>query len=387
MARRFLSLVLFLAVTISLAVQSTTASAPLPPLPSQAVRDYVLSQTNGPQFTPLGIPFIINLQLLNFGGIFDGVEDLVDYSQAVHYVTTSGRVTETVIPLTNSGLDLMLPDLITGDGKPGKLIGVLYQPSQGAMLIVGTYNSAPSGSSGAPPDSLRFYLSNNQFITRAYSWGTFADINNDNQLEDIDEGAVIADGFSCIAVGLNQMCWTPSNYSTQRDATSKTLVATAVDHLSDAYSFDVDFAVQQAVPDLLGRSRRLQCATQLVSSLLNLPILNLCKPTVVFSASTTVVSGQPIAVMVVRTPADVRTYNSAGSFVGSLPVGEYLVMDAMPQITQPGQPTLLYLVNADGVNHYLIPSVVQQGFGQNTTLDEWSAGIRDGLMAWRGVGY
>jgi hypothetical protein len=386
MARRFLSILLFFAAMISLAVQPAAAASPLPPLPPQAVRDYVLSQTNGAQFTPLGIPLNINLGLLNFNGILDGVENLVDYSQAVHYITTTGRLTETVIPLRNSGSQLMLPDLLTLDGLPGKIIGVLYQPSRGVMVIVGTYNSMPTGSGAAQPNSLRFYLSNNQFTTVAYNWGTFSDINNDQVLESVDEGVVIADGYTCIAVGLNQMCWTPSNYSTLRDSAPKTLVTNAVNHLHGVYDFDTDFYVQDAVPDMLGRSLRLQCAANLLN-ILNLSLLNVCKPSAVFSASTTVVSGQPIAVMVVRSASNVRTYDSAGSYVGNLPAGDYLVMDAMPQITQPGAATLLYLVNADGVHHYLIPSVVQQGYGQNGAIQSRWAGIRDGLMAWRGVGY
>jgi hypothetical protein len=387
MARRFLSVVTLLMIMLGVAVQPAVAAAALPPLPPQAVRDYVLSQTNGAQFTPIGTPTTIQSQLVGFNGPFDGVENLVDYSQAVHYITSTGKLTETVIPLRNSGSHLMRPNLTTPDGFPGKIIGVLFQPSRGVMVIVGTYKSMPGGTGAAQPDKIRFYSSSTQFTAVSYNWGSFVDINNDNQLEAFDEGAVIADEFSCVAVGLKQLCWDPYSYATVREGTGpKTLVTNAFNHLRAIYNFNVDFYIKDSVPDLLGRTLRQQCAAQ-ISSATSFNSLSSCTPSVVFSASKTLVSGQPIAIMVVQTSADVRTYDTAGYFIGALPAGEYLVMDAMPQLTQSGQASLLFLVNADGVHHYLIPSTVQQGYGQSTAIDERYAGIRDGLMSWRGVGY
>jgi hypothetical protein len=141
----------------------------------------------------------------------------------------------------------------------------------------------------------------------------------------------------------------------------------------------VNFYVDDAVPDLIGATRRTRCAQQLQSAQLFHNLAS-CDPNLVFTSSKTVVAGQPMAIFVVTENNDLKTYRADGTYTGMLPVGEYLVVDATPQITTPNAPGVLFLVNLNTVNHYLITSRVLQGFGDNPAIDERYAGIKDGFI-------
>lgn len=393
MARRFFALLFLLTGLLTLGIQPTLANGqPLPPLPPQAVRNAVLAQTSGAQFTVVGTPASVRSQFAAFSGVFENAETNLAYGQAVHYINTDGTIQEMLIPLKNSG-EVRLDANMTAPGsesRPGIIIGATYQPSRGAradMYIVAVFKQGEAGCRSCAPEKVRFYYSNTGYYEYSLYHGRFVDIGGDRALEDIDEGALIAHKYSCLAVGLEQVCWDPYSYSALRqESEPKDIVYEAYSDFKDIYDLQVDFYVDDAVPDLLGRSLRQSCASAL-SSATTFSNLSACVPSVVFTSSKTLVSGQPIAIMVVQTPVDTRTYDVNGNFVGALPVGDYLVMDGMPNITTPGAPTLLFLVNRDTQNHYLIPSSVQQGFAQNVVSDERFAGIRDGLMSWRGVGY
>src|SRR5688500_15305076 len=126
MARRFLSVLTLFIILMSVAVQPAAAGEPpLPSLPPREVRTLVLSQTNGAQFTPIGVPPAVTTWLHAYGGVFSDAENMFDASQAVHYVTHDNRLTETVLPLRNSGSKTLRPNM-TAPGrnpKPGRIIG------------------------------------------------------------------------------------------------------------------------------------------------------------------------------------------------------------------------------------------------------------------------
>jgi hypothetical protein len=383
MARRFLSVLSLLIVMLAVAVQPTVAGGPLPPLPSQAVRDYVLAQTNGAEYIPTGVPPIIPQALNNYGGVFADAENMFDLSQAVSYITHDSRLTEVLVPLKNSGSQVLRPDMVPPGAptKVGKIIGALFQWERGVMIVVAVYKDM----NAAAPERLHYYYNNTQYYESNFRIGDFVDINGDNLLEAVDQGALLSANQSCVAVGLKQVCWSPYNYQRVRSDVSRQTINQTASRMRDSYT-TVDFIINDAVPDLYGRSTRNACAAQIATTT-TYTGLTACTPTATFSASRESIAGQPIAIMQILSPADVRAYRPDGSFAGVIPVGDYLVMDAMPNITTPGQATLLYLANRDRTNHFLVPSTVQQGYGQSTTVDERWAGIRDGLMSWRGVGY
>lgn len=393
MRRQFIACLCLLTVLMTLGIQPALADPPpLPALPPAAIRNQVLAATGGAKFTAVGTPLSVRSQLTSFGGVFEGAENKLAWNEAVHYINTDGTIQEMLIPLRSSGSARLDPDM-TAPGlapRPGKLIGATYQPSRGAradMYIVAVFKPEDVNCRTCVPEKVRFYYSNTRYYEFSLYHGRFTDVNGDRLLETVDEGALIAHSYSCLAVGLEQVCWAPYSFSALRqESISQNIVDSAYTDFKSIYDVEVDFYLDAAVPDLLGRNQRQTCAGQLANGT-NFTNVSACVPSVVFTASKTVVAGQPIAIMVVQHAVNVRTYNTSGSFVGSLPAGEYLVMNGMPNITTPGSPTLLFLVNSDTQNHYLIPSVVQQGFAKNAVADERYPAIRDGLMGWRGVGY
>jgi hypothetical protein len=384
MSRRVIWLLSLFIVLMGVTVQPATAGKPpLPSLPPRSVRTAVLSQTNGAQFTPIGVAPAVTNWLNAYGGVFADAENMFDLSQAVHYVTHDGRLTETILPLRNSGSKVLRPNM-TAPGatrKPGRIIGALFQPTRGMMIVVAVWKDM----NAVNPEKLRFYYNDTLYFEAGYKLGNFLDINGDHRLEPVDVGGIIAHNLTCVAVGLKQVCWAPYN-SIVRSNTSRDLVHQAYEHMRDVYEISVDVFENDAVPDLYGRSSRVACANQMASAT-SFENLTDCIPTAVFTATKELRAGQPIAIMRVLSPVDVRAYTAQGTYVGTLPPGDYAVMDGMPTVTEPGQPTLLFLVNADGVNHFLVPSVVQQGYGRSDVIDERRAALRDGLMSWRGVGY
>ena len=391
MSRRFIVTLFALVLCIGIMPYPVAASGqPLPPLPSQTIIDSVLAQTNGAQFTPMYAPNSITTQLATFTGVFQNIYTQLDMSQAVNYLNAAGTLRETVIPMLNSGSLVLDPD-ITAPGaipRPGKIIGALFQPSRGTFFVVAIFKAkATTCPSCYAPDKVRFYYNSTQYYEDTLNWGEFLDPNGDQILESVDQGAIIAYKYTCVTMGMEQGCWDPYDYDEVRQKTvAKNKVRSAYEDFKAVYDFDVKFYLSDALPDLLGYSQRTACAQQLINAT-TYNDLSSCLPNLFFTASKEVIANQPMALFVITQPADIRTYDMNGNFVGALPVGSYLVIDATPSVTTPGQAALVFLVNLDTVNHYLIPSVAVQGFSQSTAiLDKRYAALKDGLAGYRGFG-
>jgi len=391
MSRRFIVTLFALVLCIGIMPYPVAASGqPLPPLPSQTIIDSVLAQTNGAQFTPMYAPNSITTQLATFTGVFQNIYTQLDMSQAVNYLNAAGTLRETVIPMLNSGSLVLDPD-ITAPGaipRPGKIIGALFQPSRGTFFVVAIFKAkATTCPSCYAPDKVRFYYNSTQYYEDTLNWGEFLDPNGDQILESVDQGAIIAYKYTCVTMGMEQGCWDPYDYDEVRQKTvAKNKVRSAYEDFKAVYDFDVKFYLSDALPDLLGYSQRTACAQQLINAT-TYNNLSSCLPNLFFTASKEVIANQPMALFVITQPADIRTYDMNGNFVGGLPVGSYLVIDATPSVTTPGQAALVFLVNLDTVNHYLIPSVAVQGFSQSTAiLDKRYAALKDGLAGYRGFG-
>ncbi|MEP6986170.1 MAG: hypothetical protein ABI970_11265, partial [Chloroflexota bacterium] len=228
---------------------------------------------------------------------------------------------------------------------------------------------------------VRFYYNSTQYTEVSAIYGRFLDINGNNTVAAIDEGALVTQDNTCVTVGLEQICWKAKE--TRDNKAPKALVDAAYNRLKGVYDFSVKFKSDTAVPDLIGATRRSQCAAQLQAAQ-TFSYLSACLPNLAFAVSTTAVAGQPIGIFAVQEATDLKAYTAGGVYTGMLPAGQYLVMDATPNINTPGAVGVLFLVNADTLNHYLIPSRVDEGFGNSTALDKREAAIRDGRMAWRG---
>lgn len=382
-SRTFIAVVILL---VMLALQVTApvyaGSEPLPALPPQWLTDKVINETGGPTFYIVGSPTSMQPPLAAFSGALDNIEYNLDYDQSVSYVATTEYLYETLIPMDNSRYMTLAPDM-TAPGSPsapGKIIGATYERGRGVMVVVTTF----PGWSSTTPNGLRFYYNSTEYYSVVPRVGRFLDPNGDQVVEALDEGAVISDLWSCLGVGLKQVCWAPYSTSQLRDADAvRSLLNSAYNQAVGRYQLTVTFDMYDGVPDLIGQNRREWCASDFSWKTLTEQMQG-CQPNLAFVHSNTVAAGQPIGLWVVRNWAQLKVYDMTGGYWGWLPPNSYLVMDATPSRTQFGQIGVLMLVAINGNDHFLIPSNIMQGFAQSSVIDEWDAAIKDGTMRSRG---
>jgi len=387
--RKFGLIALVTLVTMLVLVVGTSSANPpnLPNKPQQQAVRSVVSQTNGVVLTPLGASSAIINALNAIGGAFSGIS--LDTANAVHYIDLNGTLKESVIPRAGMRTAALDPDMTTpgNDARPGKIIGAVHQPSRGAMWVVAVFKPNAFSCPGCePPEKIRFYYNATQYHEYSIVWGTFFDNNGDNMVETVDEGAVIAHKRSCITIGLEQACWEPYSYSDVRqDPQPKDIAYTAYTALKDAWDLRVDFYVDDAVPDIYGLSQRNTCAAYMASATV-FTNMSACIPNVVITGAKETHHNKPLAIMVVLSSADVRTFDVNAVSVGSLPVGQYVVRNAENANNHPGTATALFFTNLVGTG-YMVPTTVVQGFGNNSDYDIRVAGIKDGLAGYRLFGW
>ncbi len=378
-----LTTLLTLVLLISVAGPASAGSQPLPAPPPSWLINKVISQTGGPTFTPIGAPEILYNGLVPLNGPLDYIEYYLDDEQSVSYIATNDYLYETVVPIWGASWMDLAPD-ITAPGTPavpGQMIGATYQRGRGVMAIVATF---PNWSS-TTPNGLRFYYTSTNYYAALPVVATFYDPNSDWMVEPTEEGAVISDKWSCIVVGLKQVCWAPYSTSQLRDSGAvQSLLVAANTQAQNRYNLTVSFAVNDAVPDLIGTNRRYWCGSDFDVKQRFTEVMGGCQPNLAFVHATTTAVGQPIGLWVVRYPAELKAFDMAGNYWGWLPANSYLVMDATPSLNIPGQVGVLMLVDIYGSQHFLIPSNVMQGFGQSIIINEWEAAIKDGTLRFRG---
>lgn len=372
-------------VLLSLAAWAPAAKsqtgAPLPPMPDPAVLDQVLADSKGAEIVPLRAPNYITRDLGQFSGPFRGVPGLFDVGRTVTYFDLDGVLRESVMPLKESRTSQLAPSLaVPPDGAPGQVIAATYDAAHGVRIAVAIF-----GPGGELPVIVRFYQPGGVFEDVEATVSEFEDPDGDGQVAELEAGAVIAFDRTCVTIGLHQICWAPPGEDV-RDPATVEQVEMAEERLRAVYDFDATFLTEQAMPDIIGREVRGECARSL-SGAKPFEDVRACVPNLGFASSEEALPGEPIALFTVPQPADIRTYSALdGSFLGGLPAGDYLVLDPMPDAQEPGDPALLFLVSGDGVNQYLIPATVMQGFGADEDLDPRQAAIKDGYASYRGWG-
>ncbi len=374
--KKYVVLILVMVVSSLILILPVQANPPaLPSVPSNAILQSVINQSGPVTYIPMGVPDNVMTSLVNFGGVLNNVENLVDQNQAVNYLATGGLLKETVIPLVNSGSKPFAPN-ITAPGinpKPARIIGAIYYPSYGTRVLVAIFKS------GNQLDKIRMYSNNTSYREYSATAGSFAS----GVARTYDEGSLISHKLSCVTVSNKQVCWEPSNYSVMREQPyPKNRVYAAYTRAKNNYDINNDFFVDDAVPDMIGTDNRNNCAAALGS----LGALA-CDPNLYFSSAKEKKSNNIIALFVVDSAADVTTFNTQGVFIGSLPAGEYIVINATPNITTPGQRGVLFLVNVNTSTHYLIPSVRIQQHAQSDAFQKPVASIKDGATWYYGYGW
>ncbi len=377
--------VLLAALAVFMTAPLHAKKAPdLPPLPSSAVLQQVINFTGGPTFTPLGIPASVDAALATFDGAFDGMESQISQAESITYLGTGGMLLETVIPLKHSGSHTLAADM-TAPGSnplPGKIVGALYQPDRGTMVMVAVF----SDSSGKPK-KIRLYYTNNDYYELKVKARNFKNPTAGT----FDEGAIISQKQSCVTVGISQLCWKPDNASAVREEGAPVQrVTAAYDRAKNAYNFKSKFLLDDAVPDLIGNGVRANCGIAFNTTPLGfdgtLPAMTPCAPNLYMTAADKLKNPtDPIALWVVNHQADLKAFTYSGAYLGYVPAGEYLVVNATPHVTTPGETGVLMLVNInDSSNHYLIPSIRMQQYGDGNGEKTPVASIKDGCTWYYG---
>jgi hypothetical protein len=364
MRRLILTLTILFLCAASVSHRAAANPPPLPPVPSAAILNQVITQTGGPTYTPLGVTDYVLTQLdSNFSGVLAGVRNKVSVYDTISYITTQGHLLESVMPLNNSGAENLAPDMTTpgSNPRPGKIVGVLFQPSRMVQVIVAVFKDTKPNTL---PEKVRFYWNSTGYYEYSIKVDKFSDPDGNGQPAPIDGGAIIAHKY---------------NYSQTRDGDNpKNILYTAYTQAKVVYDLKVDFYVDDALPDPIGPTLRNNCARQMKLRL-NWRNMGNCTPNLVFGASKEFMPGQPVALFVVSAAADLKAFKHTGEYTGSLPAGSYLVVPATPNVTTDGNIGVLFLVNLDTQNHYLIPAIRMQGVaaGSGGSKDNYAV-IKDG---------
>jgi hypothetical protein len=370
---------------------SAQGGQPLPPLPNRAIVDKVIKETGGATFKPLGMPTVLPGMLFNIatallpanGLTADAVFDL---PRAVYYITITDSSAENkngmqrvVIPAVST-LPLQ-PDITTPDGLPAKIIGGEVMMTGESGLLVTVWKDADKAKK---PSDLRVYTLQGttlQFTTPYKVTYRKLKGNKAGKIAEGDLGAVIAVRETCITFSNDQVC-----YSADKHAVDKPVVDQmneSVSQLSRAYAFKAKIDLDGALADIAGIDKRAQCSDKLstANDVSGIAAISECAATITFAGVTNWQAGDPLGAIRVNTAINMSAYDLQGNKVDTVPVGNYLILNAAPDLTDPGTPGALFLVNGDGKTHFLIPSRVVEGFGdsgdKNSNSYRGQAGIKD----------
>jgi hypothetical protein len=363
---------------------------PLPPLPASSVINKVITETNGPTRTSLGIPSAVVTALRALKStLFAGLAQKLDAERAVYYFSLDTGLSSIALPLSGDADGSLQPDAETPDDQlPAKVVGMTFQPGQGVVVLVAVWTV--TGNNRKPAD-IRFYSGDAQ-LPDSSSYQTFTRKlkgTRNGQPGAGDQGVIVAARETCFSIGLDQVCYALKKF--KRDERVASVAEETLNTLSAVYDFQTKFDVDGALPEILGASQRTQCKSNLAqASAFTAQALTDCTANLVFSSADKIVPGGPIGLFRVLQEADVKAYDDSGNLIGKLPAGSYIVLDATPDSArqEPGSPGALFLVSASGGANYLIPSQVVEGFGSTDDPDanarRGQAGIKDGFIGGQG---
>jgi hypothetical protein len=270
------------------------------------------------------------------------------------------------------------------------VIGTVYEPTKGATTVIMAVYDSPDS---AKPSSIRFYSPDNKQSPDQNNYSlVMRKLKGDESGTPApgDQGVIIAARETCYTVGLDQVCIATKKYAPNQKAVAQ--ITQSAQQLAAAYDFYMDFDLDGAMTEVWGNSLRTRCAGEITKGR-GLPTTgkSVCVANLIFTASTRIEAGQPIGLFRVLQTAGVKAYRPDGSPASGIPAGSYLVLNATPPdvLNQPGAAGALFLVNANGKDHFVIPAQVDEGFGASgdpaTDALRGQAAIKDGFIS--GVGF
>jgi len=381
MNRKLLVLVAGLAacLLIGLSPVHSQGGNPLPPLPSDQAIGRVVRAAAVRSLTSVKMPGIAIKGAPT--GIAANLDTRADTAKTATAFGLDARLKQSISPLVGSEKGVFAADAQTPDDK---------QPAQ-ALGLIGTANGTRAVMlvfKDGQPNAIRFYdknglvqddSTNSKFVLRQL-------IGTDQGLPAVgDQGVIIGARETCFTVGLQQACYATAKFTPDDKVVAQ--AQAALKALTAAYNVSVQFDTDGALAELLGNTPRKGCDDALTKlTALKSDAITGCQPNLIFAASTTIVDGQPIGLFRVLKAADVQVFDTSGRLVGSLPAGDYFVLNATPADSRaiPGSPGALFLVSANGKDNFLLPSRVVEGFGStgdaDATKNTIQAGIKNGFI-------
>jgi len=397
-----LTLLLIIALCLPGSIKPGNAQGngqPLPALPDRSVLDKIVKETGGPGITPLGVPSPISNQLLTMAimlnaGLISGKNNLqadqfFDIPHAVYFVSLDSGLKSILVPMVNLSSAQLASNMQTPDGVPAFMLGGAFAFDSGPMMLVVTWKDNNS----KKPSELRVYTLTNGALKYSTPYKLFYRQfkgTKEGKVAPGDQGIILAARETCFAVGLDQVCYSPDKQDKQADPKAAAALSDAVTALSKVYTFTAKIDADGALAEIAGTNWRTQCAAKLASAtaIPSMASITECSATMAFAGVSDVQPGQPIGAIHLVKDIQQPAYDLKGNNVGKLPAGNYLIVDATPDLTDAGTPAVLMLVNADGKTHFLLPSQVIEGFGDSDDKDNNSrkgqAGIKDATVGAHG---
>ena len=406
MTRRAAGFVLVLLLIIALCLPGSIKPSAaqgngqsLPALPDRSILDKIVKDTGGPSITPLGIPAPISNQLLTMAimlnaGPISGKNNLqpdqfFDIPHAVYFVSFDSGLKSILVPMANLSNAQLASNMQTTDGVPAFLLGGTFAFDSGVMMLVVTWKDKNANK----PSELRVYTLTNgalQYTTPYKLFYRKFKGTKEGKVAPGDQGIILAARETCFAVGLDQVCYSPNKQDKQTDPKAAAAMSDAVTALSKVYTFTAKIDTDGALAEIAGTNWRTQCAAKLAAAtgIPSMPTITECSATMAFAGVSDTQPGQPIGAIHLVKDIQQPAYDLKGNNVGKLTAGNYLIIDATPDLTDAGTPAVLILVNTDGKSHFLIPSQVIEGFADSDDKDNNSrkgqAGIKDATVGAHG---
>ena len=399
--QKLAGILLISVLCLNYSVQSTSAQGaqPLPVLPDKAILDKIIQETGGAHQTLLGVPAAISNQILSMaitlnpamiqGGNNLTADKFFDVDHAVYYFSFDKGLKQILIPVAKAETTDLAPTMTASDSAPAQMIGAGYDFASGPFILVVTWKDAKA----TKPSELRAYtFTNGQLaFTSPYKLiNRKLKGNKAGKVAPWDKGVIIAARETCFSLNLDQVCYSPTKQDKQPDAKAASQVDDALKALAKTYDIKAKIDVDGALPEIAGVALRKACAAMLGKAMGAAAMVSIpeCAANMAFTGVNDIQPGQPIGAMVLSKDIDQPAYDLAGTSTGKVLAGSYLILDATPDITDPGAPGVLMLVNADGKTHYLIPSQVIEGFGdsddKDSNLHKGQAGIKDATVGAHG---
>jgi hypothetical protein len=390
-ARKSLAIAAIAAFGLALSAPLLTrGQGGLPAFPSAELTIAIADSGGSTLFTPLSIPAsAVSTVTGTVAGV--NVATQADALKAISFFGSNGSLQRTIIPLKNAATATFAPAGTTpNDNKPAQTIGAIYNAtSKETLTLVAVWDAATD----AAPKEIRLYNRAGAPSGAALPVVVRTLVGDDSgQVGIYDAGVVASARETCYTIGLKQICAVDANYTP--NAALKTELTAAVAALELAYALNVPIDLDGAVEEVVGSEERTRCAKALAARTLGATIVG-CTPNLAFAG---LAPGQNpadhnglIGVFSVRAgAAGLVAYDAQGNLTNLVDEGSYYVFDITPsdRAGKPGADGALFLVNADGVNHRIIASVVMEAFGASTDPGAESrrnqAAIKDGVIGGQG---